>query len=280
MSELLNKVVLCKVSISVFNPKRQDTKVTHEVLEERNATSAAGKWVKNLIDPKALDGVVRVSQRARIESYNLSLPWSDEGYRILPITVFMDYQKTMRECRQKFEKEVEDFLSQWDRHVLEAKQSLNGMFNPLDYPTKEQVTEKFAFSVDILPLPTGQDFRVTLPEEEMEKMKADVEMTVKNAEQAAMKDLWRRLSTPIRHMVDRLSQDDSIFRDSLIDNVKDIIRIVPSLNISNDPMLVQLNAECRKLIQHDPETLRLNRDLRRDVASQAREILKKMESYL
>lgn len=279
MSELLNKAVLCKISISQFNPKRQDSKTTAEVLEERNARRSAGNWVKNLIDPKSLDSVVSIGQQARLESYRLSLPWQDEGYRILPIMVFMEFQSKMREHKSRFEQEVERFVERWDSHVDQAKIALSGMFNPNDYPTKEQVREKFGFYIDILPLPCGNDFRINIAQEELEEMKQKVDTLLQDAERNAMKDLWNRLATPIRHMVDKLSKD-SIFRDSLVENVQEILTIIPALNITDSTELNSLVEECKVLTKYPADVLRINRNVRKDVVSQAEEILHKMEGYL
>jgi len=280
MSELLNKAVLCKISISQFNTKRQDSLITKEILEERNAKRSAGNWVKNLIDPKNLDSIVSIGQQARLENYRLTLPWSDEGYRILPITLFLEYQKQMKEYRNKFEVEVENFLEKWNTYVEEAKLSMGVMFNSHNYPTKEQVKNKFGFYVDILPLPSGNDFRINLAKEELEEMKSNVDNLVAEAEKNAMKDLWNRLSAPIRHMVEKLNKNDSIFRNSLVENVQEIIRIIPALNISDNIELINLVEECKVLTKHSADTLRINKNVRKDVIIQAEEILNKMKGYL
>jgi hypothetical protein len=281
MDKILTRAVLVKVSISQFNPKRQDGKTTAEVLADKGAKSTAGVWIKNLVDPKALEAINTLAQAARAEHYRLSLPWADEGWRILPTAIYMKYQEAMREKRTGFSWEVQKFLDKYPQYIEEAKAALNGMFNPGDYPTPEQVKGKFGMKIDVAPLPCGSDFRVSLGSDELAAMQQDVDQRVKEATAQAVKDLWNRLAQPVKAMVNRLSEPDSIFRDSLIDNLRDIIDLVPSLNVTGDPALDAVAQECKvKLSGFKAEDLRKDKALRKSAAEEADAILKKMEGYI
>lgn len=281
MNELLqNKALLCKVSISQFNPKRTDSKTTSEVLMEKKAGRSAGVWIKYLVDPKALDQVTKIGASARQEHYELSLPWADEGWRILPITAYFIYQEKMKECKRKFEFETDRFLEHWPEYVENAKFALNDMYNPADYPSLERIKRKFDFDVDFIPMPSGNDFRIDLAEEEIEKMRGEVDQRVMEAGERAMSDLWERLATPIRNMSEKLSKTDAIFRDSLVDNLREIIKLVPMLNISEDENLNKMVEEAKeKLTTIPPEVLREDTLARKSVAKQAEDILSRMEGY-
>ena len=52
------------------------------------------------------------------------------------------------------------------RLVDEARQSLNGLFNPADYPAPDKISGLFTMRVDVDPMPTAEDFRVALSEDE------------------------------------------------------------------------------------------------------------------
>ena len=56
--------------------------------------------------------------------------------------------------------------------------------------------------------------------------------------------------------------------------------MIPALNISGDMELTKLVEECEALTKHPADTLRINKEVRKDVVTQAMEILKKMESYI
>ena len=281
MENILTKAVLVKLSISQFNPKRQDAKTTREVLNDKNAERSAGVWMKNLIDPKTLEKITSLGMQARQAHYKLSLPYADEGWRILPITMYERYQTEARAAHLAFNSAVEEFLIRFPQYIEDAKQALNGMYNAADYPSTEVLKSKFGFNVDFTPLPSADDFRFTLGAADMDSIKADVETRVKDATENAIKNLWQRLAEPIKHLITKLGDKDSIFRDSLVENIREIVSLVPALNVTDDSALNALTAEINsKLARIEPDLLRQNQSVRQNTIKQADEILKKMEGYL
>ena len=187
----------------------------------------------------------------------------------------------MREVKSEFYVEVEKFVSVYPSLVEEAKKNLNGMFNSLEYPSQEKIKEKFYFNVDIEPIPCGKDFRVSLSKEEMEKIKIETDNRVKEAEQLAIKNLWQRLAEPIRHIAEKLKEKDSIFRNSMIENLNDVLNIIPDLNLTEDKELENIVKECReKLTIFSPQDLREQKNARKSTLQSAEEILKRMEGYV
>lgn len=280
MENIITKAIKVKLSISQYNPSRRDRKITNEVLEERKAGHAAGKWVKNLIDPKVLDEINSIAMQARLKHYSLSLPWQDEGWRILPITMFNQYQQVMREFNKEFQQAVERFLQKYPQYIEEAKRALNGMFNSNDYLNAAEIKTKFDFNIDFDPLPCGDDFRVTLQDDELYKMQQDVEARVKKATEQAVIDLWRRLSDPVKKMVEKLNDSDAIFRNSLVDNITEIVNLIPVLNITEDKELEKLAQECKKLTVLNPDILREDKTMRTKTAQEADKLYQKMKGYL
>ena len=68
------------------------------------------------------------------------------------------------------------------------------------------------------------------------------------------------------------------FRDSLIENVRAIVRLAPTLNLLDDPRIGELCADIEQhLTAHDPEQLRNSARLRESVADEADAILRRMQ---
>lgn len=63
--------------------------------------------------------------------------------------------------------------------------------------------------------------------------------------QDAVSETWKRLIEPVQAMAEKLSQPDAIFRDSLVSNVREMVELVPMLNLTNDRRLT----EAARLIQ-------------------------------
>jgi predicted secreted Zn-dependent protease len=103
---------------------------------------------------------------------------------------------------------------------------------------------------------------------------------VKDAEQAALKEVWTRLFDRVKHMAEKLADPKSIFRDSMVDNAREICALLPRLNFNDDPQLEAMRQEVEsKLIKH-PEALRNDPDLRRDTAAEAKAIMDKMSVFM
>ena len=70
------------------------------------------------------------------------------------------------------------------------------------------------------------------------RVKRDIEQQIEERLHDAVGDLYRRLSQAIERVSDRLQEDENgkplVFRDSMIENIRDIVDVVPRLNIFGD----------------------------------------------
>lgn len=280
-NDMLTRAMLVNLSISQYNPVRSDRKTTREVLTERHAGTAAGKWIKNLIDPDALRGITNAASDARRNHYELTLPWMDGGWRILPTEIYFRYQEAIAESKAKFDGLVDEFVEAWPKHVEDARTALNGMFDERQYPTQDSIRSAFAMRIDFAPMPCSSDFRITMADGELDKIRRATDDRIAQAREDAMRDLWNRLADPLRAVAEKLSTDDAVFRDSLIGNMKQIVDIVPAMNLGGNGEIAAFAAEINERIAiADPDRLRKRKEVRRDTAEAATEILKRMEGYL
>ena len=92
-----------------------------------------------------------------------------------------------------------------------------------------------------------------------------------------MKDVWQRLYTVVQKAHEKLADPDAIFRDSLIENVKELCHILPRLNVADDEQLESLRLDALvKVGAVKPDALRLDPDLRSKKAAEAKAIMDKM----
>jgi hypothetical protein len=163
------------------------------------------------------------------------------------------------------------------------------LFNPRDYPTAAQINRKFAVRRHFMPVAQPDDFRVQLDGAQVARIRAEIE--ARNAELVANanRDLWQRVQEVTSRLVDRLSafQVDprtggriNPFRDSLIENIRSLLDIMPRLNITADARIEQVRQDlAEQVARHDPEALRANDVLRAEVVDAASGILARMEGY-
>jgi len=278
MSEkITEKALLATLNIGQYTGKKQDKKAERSIETTFNAHDA-GTYRKATIAKEALEDVSKLVNEIRTYFYTQTLPWTDEGKRLKSMVDFLEFTAQIRNFETLFNDKADQFTANYPDLIEEAKNRLNGLFNQKDYPTPQEIRNKFYFSIKFDPIPEAGDIRVNIQQDELDKLNSDLETRKNDAIAQAMKDPYIRLHDAIKHAQERLSDPKAIFRDSLIDNIVDLLKILPSLNVTNDPTLDKLREEVsEKLTRYDADTLRESSNCRKETADEADALLKKME---
>lgn len=282
--------MLVDLNVSTFTGRRHDREITAEVAQAHGAAADAGRYNKLLIAKAAIAGPEKAANVIRDEHYRYTLPWSDYGLRILPSAAYFDYIAAIGKAKDAFQSVVDDFVNRWPEHVEDARQRLNGMFRQSDYPAQDEIAARFRVAVAFFPLPDAEDFRVSIGEGELQRVRQELQIAVTDRMELATRAVWERVAAVVGRMVERLSVytvDEETgkvqhpFRDSLISNVRDLAGLLPKLNITDDPALTAMAAELEfRLCQFEPQELRESAAARSTALSAAEAILKKMEGYV
>jgi hypothetical protein len=261
--------VLTVLSISIFSNSRQDREITEDVKTRKALGRGAGKWVKYKLPDQCLTPIRRFNGEVRALHYAYTAPW-EEGQRLLSGKASLKYQEHMAEFKTKFDALVDAFVKEYPAWIKQAKVMHGSTFEPSDYPTAALVKSQFHFGVEIFPMPKPEHFNIEMKELYGSALVAITEKKIGEA----VTDTWNRLMQPVFAMSEKLSSPDAIFRDTLVDNVKEMVALVPSLNLTDDPKL----REAAKLIEAqlaslDPNDLRENKVTRKAVAEKAASIV-------
>jgi len=286
---LSERAMLVNLSISIWSARKYDGRISDKVAADHGADRSMGRYAKHLI-PRGLLTAVNAANTALRDHHNLNtLAWGDDGTRILPAANYLGYQAHQQTLEDGFGRAVRDFVASYPDYVETARKALNGLFNARDYPTPLQINGKFAVRRHFMPVARADDFRVQLDDAQVARIRAEIE--ARNAElvASANRDLWQRVREVTSRLVERLNafQIDSKtgsrinpFRDSLIENIRSLLEIMPRLNITGDARIEQVRQELAEQVAlHDPEALRANDVLRAEVVDAASGILARMEGY-
>jgi hypothetical protein len=226
-----------------------------------------------------LDNVHKKATLIRQKYYENTLPWGIDGTMMLPTANYLNFMSEFRREKGEWESLVQDFVANYDQLKTNAERLLGNLYDAADYPAKWEIMDKFRMDMVVYPVPSS-DFRVSIASEELTRIQQDVERRVRDAEQAALKEVWTRLFERVKHMAEKLADPKAIFRDSMVDNAREICALLPRLNFNDDPQLEAMRQEVEmKLIKH-PEALRNDPDLRRDTAAEAKAIMDKMSVFM
>jgi hypothetical protein len=183
--------MLSAIHISIWTAVKHDRKVSRDVAVQHGARENAGRYNKKLLSgAEKLDELRTLAGQIRQYFYKITLPWSDEGYRLLPAHFYFELTSKMREFEENFDRQVEDFLATYPSYIQQVKPELNGLFREEDFPSIEKLRSKFGIKLEVLPIPTGEDFRVTLSAEEQARVAREIDESVRESLLRGTEDLW------------------------------------------------------------------------------------------
>ncbi len=291
MSKLSERALLASLHISSWSGMMIDREVTDAANEDFKAEKDAGRYNKRLVAPKFMQGISSIHSNARRLHRLLTLPWEDDGTRVLATVGYMTYTSKMKESRLKAEAEVKAFLETPDAYINDAKRRLGDMFNIDDYPSTDDLRAKFNFDIEIKGMPEAGDFRAKLSDESTKAIVKDIERRSNERLEKAMNDVFLRIQEMVSRMSERLRayqpgyEDNKavgVIRDSLVSNIYELAtEVLPALNVTSDARIDELRKQLLdELVEHSPEILRADAKVRALTISKADKILKKVQGYM
>lgn len=264
---LKEKVMIINLNIGQWSARKYDKNVSREVEQSHNANDA-GRFNKLLIANEALKEIGKISNSARTYHYFNTLPWGDNGDRILPAANYFPYLAEMSKFKNDFENKVSEFIARYPDLKQDAKIRLGTMFNENDYPFTDDVQRKFSFRFSFMPVSDATDLRVQINDEEINRIKSDIEETVKTRISFAESEFIERIKETVSHYANTLKEPDKIFRDSLVGNIEQLIEISPLLNFTKNQHICEVTETIKNLVCN-PENLRTMPDFRREMSDKA-----------
>lgn len=279
--KLSDKALLVQLSISQWTARKYDKRATEQVASANSAVNAAGRYNKSLLPMNDfLSNVHQKSTLIRKKYYANTLPWGIDGTQILPSANYLAFMNEFRKEKYEWQMIVNQFLAEYESLKYDAQRLLGNLYSDTDYPSKDEIASKFNMDMAIMPVPSG-DFRVDIADEELARITSDVEARVQDAAQSAMDEAWNRLHERVQHMAEKLADPAAVFRDTLVENTREICSVLSRLNFTDDPNLEAMRLEVEQsLTKHHPDALRNDPDLRRNKAAEANDIMKRMGAFM
>ncbi len=260
--------MLVELSISTWTGRKLDKRASKDVVASNHADAGIATVNKKLLgDSTELSAVQKFTANARNIHYAMTMPWSDTGLRLLPTAQFFKYQEQMTALQQEYEDLVAQFLDSYDWSIAQVHTKLGGLFNPDEYPSRDSLEHKFKFRMNYMPLPEAGDFRVDVGNDAAEQLTTHYQSYYADQLANAMGDVWKRAHTALAKMSERLDyqtdENKKIFRDSLVDNVLDIVELLSVCNVTHDTQMEAMRAKLEDTLRGvTPEALREDSYLR------------------
>lgn len=278
---IANNTMVVNLQISMWSGYKLDKGMSQRVTSEANADADAARVNKHIVPKEALKEIVTAAGSLRTHFYDRTLPWGDNGDRLLPRLAYTEFMQEHGRLEQEFNNAVDNFIK--EKYLAARDQAefrMGEMFRAEDYPEADQLRRRFAVNIDVHGVPTGRDFRVDMDKQTTDMLRQQIE--AKNAERvsAAMRDVWERLATVLTHFANKMGED-AVFRDSTVRNLEELVELLPALNVTEDPELEKIRQDITDtLIGYQPKDLRKDSAVRQAAAKESRRIADQMAAFM
>jgi hypothetical protein len=274
--------MLVNLHISRWNGYKIDQRASSALIREASAQAGSAIVSKRVVPKEAFADIVTAYNALKAHRDQHTLPWSDKGPRIMTRNIFELFMSGYGDLERQFNAAVKEFIEvRYPQARDQASFRLGTLFQPADYPAAEDLRQKFRVDLDIDGITEPDDFRVTLPEKELNALRVNMEESIKRRLGEAMKDVWLRIVDLLEHYIEKMADSEAIFRDSTVNNLVNLMGILPGLNVTGDPKLREIRQRIMTTIgSYEADDLRKQDDLRAAAAQEAKEILQTVKEEL
>lgn len=271
--DITKNTVLLSITLRRFECQR---KVGNDKIEVE-ADKHLIKVQKNILESPELQEIKKIDGELRNWLRRYTLPSVlKNGVYMLPnglLGLVDDYLTKFVDKRKEL---IQSFLQAYEVRKAETQLRLNGLFNPADYPSIEEIEACFnqEFNYLSFSIPdTLSEISSSIFNRERQKL-AD---KIQEAGEMAQAAIRLRFAEMLNHMIERLTPSvdgkKKIFRDSCVNNLQEFIDNFKAMNITNDVELENQIQKAHNLIQGvDPDSVRSDENFREELKDGFKEI--------
>ena len=247
--------ILVELSIGQWEGRIKDKKASAAVTENNNADSGTATVTKKLLAHCAeLEAIGKFTSKARKALSDMTMPWSDLGQRLLATTMHDKYHHTMTGFQAEFYTLRDEFLGVYNWRMAEVQAKLGGLYVETDYPSVEDLSHRFRFNINYLTIsPESKDHRIELGEEALSIVMDSNRTYYQRQFEGAMNNIWKRTHAVLTRMSEKLTVNGAgvthnrhgspLFRDSLVDNVIEMVDMLELCNVSGDSQMAAMRLQ-------------------------------------
>lgn len=239
---------------SVWTARKKDRKASDDITNMNYAAKGVANVSKNLLgDCEELRAVQKFAANVRNIHYSMTMPWSDNGSRLLTTAQYFRYNTVMTDLQDEFRRLVDAFLQEYEWEITRAQAKLGDMFNRDEYPTRDSLETKFGFRVSYTPLPEAGDFRIDIGNEAMDQIKSQYESHYISAIQTAMNDIWHKLHDNLTTLIRQLDVNDegkgNRLYDSVFDRALELTEMLGTCNVTQDSQMEAMRQQLERALR-------------------------------
>lgn len=246
---LTDKAMLVALNVTGWSASAQDKDAAAEVAENHQADPEVGRYTKRLLPKEAMQEVNALGREIRASHEDLTLPWTERLYRLLPVASYEKYQEVIDQLAEERVQARSRLIANLPDYIARAKQELGDLFEPGLYPSPEQLKELIAVERSFMPIPDGNHFVADLAQAEVDKIRRQIDRQNEARLESAMSHLYQQLGRQIGQCLKQLTPPEGeerspAVRAASLENLRKLSRLIPAKNLTDDP---ELNRVCKEL---------------------------------
>jgi len=282
---LSSSAMILRLTISMYSGRKADKTSRDEITSNAGATNKrAASVYKSLFAGDAdLEAINQYQAKARRRIAFLTVPWGDNGDRLVPTASFMSIGRELQDMHDEFDRLVELFVSGYAQKVSNAAFTLGKLFDRAEYPDPMDIRHRFSFRYSFEPVPEAGDFRVDLQNEAIAELKREYDSLSQRRLESAVEDVWNRVIGEVTALRDKLapqSEDAKRRRpiyESTFAGFRELLETLDALNITGDPQLTSAGQDAERALRDiDIESLRESDEVRQTVHNKMQSILDRL----
>lgn len=281
LPSIASAAMLGSLNVSVWEGRKKDKGIEQEIADNKGARSKRATSVhKHLfVDCPPLEAIKSLRGEARIWFNKCTLPWDDNGRRLIPTAIYFEIQQEMANYQSRFDALVNTFVRVYSTEISKQAFERGAMFNRDEYPKVEEIAGKFCFAINLTPVPMSGDFRVDIGNEALKELNDRCESDTQLRIKGAMSDAWERVKAQVEWVHDRMvavlehdpngveeikeyDDDGNVIKmevkkkrrpklhESMLDQGLETCGLLRDLNVTNDPDLEEARRMLEKALVH------------------------------
>jgi hypothetical protein len=288
VKDLSQRCTLVKVTIKKWSGRKLDDQLATEV-QSKHQSSADFKVSKPLVDVQSLKDMKTHSEHVRRAMKEWTLPWDESGWRLLPMSAFTKCDEAIKDAKLAFDSAADQFVVGYGEAVDEARLILNTAFNEGDYPSKDDIRDKFVCEVEYQAVPDTDDIRVKASKDALAAIEASVNEKLNQRLNDAVLEPATKVVDLVGNLADALrnyGQDTGNggkrdIYNATINHVVDLAEALPHLNLTNDPALTRAAKRIMDdIAPYSRDQLKSDPDLRDKAADAAEDVAEMASIFL
>jgi hypothetical protein len=299
MFDLSKDTILVRIRIRQPSGKRKDEQSSTETADRNGADADYVSTYISTLPKEDRMTYQTIGTEARNWFDEQTVVWDNTGWRLVSVK---EYERIRQELEQRKAKFLEAAhalilrLPQIRRQLMQRgeKGCLGGLIDHVRLPERAEMQRAFAFQIETAAIANPKDLRLSHISAAAAKKIGE---EIRQEQAAKVQDALRQVIERIRETVSAIARQacgeievadertgeksyrPANFKDSLIENARSLVAVIPGINITNDPFIAKIAKEMEeKLCPIEATDVRKEPAKRPEVAKKALSILERLKS--